>query len=161
MFQSSNAARRVYERNRDKFDTTDKGEYFVNIGLFNNGEISSYRNYIIPIAKELKFTTVEKVSTGDIKLKTRKKINEMIVDLKKNFMILVGQTSAQLSKMHAKEYNKKIEMAMDYERTPIKKLELIEYCDFVIEYCDLLVKTGITPIVAGYEDQTGLKKVFK
>jgi len=52
-----------------------------------------------------------------------------------------------------------IKKGYEFERIPVSDIPVIQYADYAIEYCNILVRTGITPIVAGYEDSSGFNKM--
>ena len=168
--RNADFARRIFNREGGNEGLEQSGDYFLNLGLFNNEKVCRLSFEVNDLASELAAILPDMpYLNGEAKLKRKKEINVLIPQIRRKYLTLINMTRGVMKKMddpRTKQGNVGTHMSRVYKsliicRLPTVKVNLKNFVEDIFNYNQNLQVTGVVPITAGYSGESGESKLFR
>lgn len=159
--------KKIFREQSGSFGGLDgSGEYFVNLGLFNNDKVSALSFEVNELVNELATLLPDMPFVNDAARNKRfRDINVIYPTLNRKFRTLIGETVGVLKKMDITSknttYMAKVQTGLRLCDTPMPNVKLKKFVKAVFEYNEMLQIAGIVPITAGYTGESGESSLMR
>lgn len=152
---------RFYDGLKDSHDDTE-GDYYVNIGLKNNGLVSDHAFVMLGYICQLEETLPEYALNKAHKIELSRRQNSMFPQFREELRYVFYATEGQIKRNKPTgDDTKTIKAIHNYLNKPYGSYKIMYLLEPAREYYGMLTGKGIVPIVLGYGVESSMKKWVK